>query len=149
MKIIVRKFNPGSDSGLIYSSMPKGIYHAAHNPIIASKADFFTHVYLYIKEMLPHATVLIACTKGENDVSLDPSVILGYAIMVKDCLEWVYVKEMFRKQGIATLLTKNRGLTRVNKMNLTRIGYHIMDSHRPLFKEEKEEPTNESPAIAY
>lgn len=141
MEIIIRPYEPDTDSGFIFGTIIKGIYNAAARPIIMSYDDFFREFSLTFKDILKDSTTLIACTKETPDFNV------GYSIIHNQELQWVYVKLSFRMQGIATLLTKNKDITSVNKKNLTRVGQLIMHNHESAFRPKynmKEESTNES-----
>ncbi len=133
IQIITRKFNPTTDSGFIYSSFPKGVYYASSNEIRMKKRDWFEDFYVYLNQLLSKAKVYIACTSD------DPDVILAYAILKGDQLEWCYTKELFRKQGLATLLLKNKDIKSVNMVNLTNVGADILKNHPEITKKEQEE----------
>lgn len=131
--ITIRKFDPDKDSGIIFSTWPKGFYYGGLKiDIKQTKKQWFGDYYEYIKKKLINANIPIAC------MSNDPSTILGYAVIDGDTLEWVYVKEVFRNQGIANLLTANQGIEFVN--NMTKIGKSIAEA-RGL--KEKQDGTTE------
>jgi GNAT superfamily N-acetyltransferase len=129
-QVIVRKFNPVKDSGLIYSSYPKGVYYAAQEPINPHnehkeaeqyqkfKSFWFKDFYSKVKDQLVNSKVLIAC------MSDDPDTILGYAIVSSKALEFVYVKELFRNQGVARLLLKHEQVEEYK--NVTKVGKAIL-----------------------
>lgn len=119
MKIVIRPFNPETDSGLIYDSYPKGVYHASCLRIVESKTDWMNEFYETVKKQLLAATIRVACIED------DPNKILGYSIIDGDMLEFVYVKEMFRNNGIGTLLTKDKFRT-INPFTLTKVGDEIL-----------------------
>jgi len=129
MQVIVRKFNPLTDSGLIYSTYPKGVYHASYEPINKAddykvKSKWFKDFYEQVKEQLLHSTVLIACT-SENT-----NTILGYAIITGNQLEWIYTKELFRNQGIAKLLLKQHKIEEYK--HVTKVGHAILHKEGKL-----------------
>src|SRR5207245_1455649 len=64
----------------------------------------------------PDAVLRIACR------STDRSHIIGCALKIGSCLEWVYVKKDYRGEGIARLLAGQ--FTEVSKP-VTRIGLSI------------------------
>lgn len=124
MQVTLRKFNPITDAGLIYSSYPKGVYYGAHDPINPKddhdiKSKWFKAFYVEMQDQLANGTVVIAC------MSDSPDTILGYAILVEHELFFVYVKELFRNQGLATLLTKGKYKT-IKESNVTKIGHSIL-----------------------
>lgn len=130
-EVKVRGFNPLNDSGFIYSTWPKGVYYANNTPTVMAKKDFFSFFYAYMKNELEEATVSIAC------MSDDPQTILGYCVINRSCLTWIYVKELFRKQGIAKLLIKNKDIKSIELSNLTKIGHAILKKHPELQKKEE------------
>lgn len=132
-KIIIRKFIPETDSGGIYASFPKGVWHSPAAPILLAKKQFFQSFYVYLRDLLSSAKVHIACLEQ------DPDTIIGYSIIHKHKLEWVCVKDLFRKQGLATLLCQNKGIESFNEDNLTKIGQGILKNHPNLFKKKEEE----------
>jgi hypothetical protein len=108
MKIIIRPFQPGTDSGFIYSTLPKSIYYGSHIKIPVSRSHFFDTAYSYVQNVIAdqNTRIFTACLKD------DPDFIVGYAVVHGTCLEFVYVKEGFRNQKIATLLLKKHLISR-------------------------------------
>lgn len=80
--------------------------------------QFYKAANRHIKYILgePDTKVRIACLKE------DPDIILGYSVINKTNLEWVYVKEDYRNKGIATLLTKQ---AKTISIPATRLGEKI------------------------
>lgn len=60
---------------------------------------------LKINDMLVQSLTLIACPEN------DPDLIAGYFIFTHDCAHYIYVKESFRKLGVAAELFKASGLS--------------------------------------
>ncbi len=69
----------------------------------------------------------------------DPDFLLGYSLLSGKTLDYIFIKPDYRKQGLAKLLLKNKIITNVNKENLTRIGYAIVEEHRLQFPDYKGE----------
>jgi GNAT superfamily N-acetyltransferase len=117
--VVLRKFNPSRDSGLIYDSFPKGVYYSSYLPIKTDKTKWFKDFFIYTKQLLatPDA-ITVACMSDNSDV------IIGYSIVVDKALEFVYVKESFRNQGIAKLLLKNQQVELYK--NVTKVGNAIL-----------------------
>jgi len=139
--VTVRPFDPKLDTGFIYSTWPKAVYYAGINPIDVTKDEWFNDFYNYMKGKIAASSVYIACIQDSSDT------ILGYSIVDENkVLQVVYVKELFRRQGIARALTQNKHIKSVNLVILTRIGSAILEMHPDAFKEEskkKEEIPNE------
>ena len=93
----------------------------------AFKAIWFKEFHLKMSSLLKDATIYVACIQN------DPDTLLGYSIIYKDTLEFVYVKELFRTQGIATLLTKDK-YTKV-ATPITKVGLTII-SKNPQYNKE-------------
>lgn len=100
--IIIRDYNPGMDAPLLFSSWRNCLWFDAHPAETKPNPIFFRQTTKKINNLLrdPHTKVRIACLQD------DPNEIKGYATINNDTIEFVYVKLDYRKQGIATLLTK-------------------------------------------
>lgn len=118
--IVIRDFNDDTDAGFVYSSWPKGAYYGAYIPITENRDKWFKNFYDYISQMIKHGSIKMAC------IADDPNTIIGFIVIYNKVLQWVYVKEMFRKQKIASLLIKNEVIDSVNMHNLTKIGESIL-----------------------
>jgi GNAT superfamily N-acetyltransferase len=126
--VIIRTFKPDLDSGFIYGTWAKGAYFGAQLKTTTPKRKWFEDYHYYIADQLEKSRVLVAC------LSNHPDTIIGYAVINFETLEWIYVKEMFRKQGIAKLLIQNNPIKYVN--NLTRVGRAIAEKHDLKEKED-------------
>lgn len=132
--ITIRPYEEPRDAGFIFSSFPKSAYYGSPlKRVPRDKEARFTFLYEFLKSTLPGARVFIACMYDS------PDTILGYSIIDRQELQWVYVKEGFRNQGLATLLTKNKNILRVNDRFITRVGLAILRDHPALFKEQPQE----------
>jgi hypothetical protein len=80
--------------------------------------EFYTNLTKQIRETLKNAEVRIAC------LSHFPDVIIGYSVMTKKHLHWVFVKPEYRKTGVATLLTKG---FKTYDEPMTKIGKAILE----------------------
>lgn len=132
-QVTTRPFNPETDSGFIYATWTKGVYYGSLDESLSDKRQgkWFARFYPYISDQLKTAKIYVACM-GD-----DPDTILGYVVINGTTLEWVYVKGLFRKNGIATLLIKNKGIESINETSVTKVGHAIMNSHPNLFKKEE------------
>jgi len=101
MEVILRPRLPEIDNGLIYTTWCNGKYYGTDPKPDLSWGKFIRQWSVRITEILKIAKTIIACTKD------NPEFIVGYAVVNENNLEWVFVKERMRKQGIATLLIKN------------------------------------------
>lgn len=120
MRLIVRDFNPIKDSGFIFSTYPKGIYYGLAKEPKGPKSKWFADYYQKTKDLIQTATIRVASPED------DPNTIFGYSIVNNAILEFVYVKEIHRRQGIAALLVPNN----INDYNnITKIAQIILD-HR-------------------
>jgi GNAT superfamily N-acetyltransferase len=122
MVINTRRFNEDSDAGLIIDSMPKEIYFdnkESRRGRINKK--WFEEFHEYLKSLFKTAHIVIATSSDDQDF------ILGYAIFQDSQLEFVYVKEAYRKQGIGTMLVSDIEYTSYNANNLTQLGRKILE----------------------
>lgn len=108
MPVFLRGMEDG-DEGFIYSSWLHSFRYCVPN-IWIKKGEYFKTFHKRVEDLLksPKIFVLIAVPKAEKDV------IVGYVVCGVRKVYWVYVKEDFRKLGIATLLLKasDRGNSR-------------------------------------
>lgn len=116
--IVVREIQP-SDEPFIYSTWCNGMYYGACEPVEITRKQFFKNGSAYIKEILPHIKAAIAC------LSDDPDTIAGYSIVDGEHLEFIYVKEKLRRQGIARLLSNINPFLTVSRF--THLGKLISD----------------------
>lgn len=86
-----------SDHPFIYASWRNGMFYGSELKLKEPRSTFrdLTHK---IRHILKSATVLVACLEDS------PETIIGYSIVEGTILHWVYVKEDYRNQRIATLL---------------------------------------------
>jgi len=137
MIIKIRPFAYDTDAGFIYGTFTKGLFYGAIElPLLMpSKARRERLMQLkeefaesYLKEQMTSADIYMACTESE------PLFLIGYSIINNSILQWVFVKRDYQHQGIATLLTKNKGIIGVNNELLTRAGREIINSHPDAFR---------------
>lgn len=123
MVIRTRHFDEANDKGFIIESMPKSLYYDSHKgpPNKAWFADYFQ----YINELLKRAQIDVAVDES------DPKFIIGYSIIDYEIpdgrLEYVFIKEPYRRQGIAKLLLKQHPYKLINQSNLTKLGRQILE----------------------
>lgn len=139
-KVIIRDFVPLTDSGFIFSTMPKSIYYSGINiDLDEDKKHWFEQFYTYLQNLIPESEISIACLEFDLDT------IIGYCIVAGRTLQFVYIKEAFRKQGIARLLVNyNKQIREVNIGFVTRIGDCIIEEHKNFFEESAKVMTPES-----
>ncbi len=122
-KVIYRIFDytPAADAGFIFTSYAKAVYfgrdHLEDDP---DRERWFKEFQTKLVEQLPRATILVACMEDDQDH------ILGYSIILDKRLEFVYVKPLYRNQGIASFIT-NRLYDEINPDHITKIGQAILN----------------------
>lgn len=139
--VVTRSFKPAKDAGFIYATCSKSIYYGnTHWDESLKERDlWFKSFHNYLTKELITAEIRIACMED------DPFTILGYCITNHEMLQFIYVKQMFRKHGIARLLFKYCQPKGFNPDNMTDIGLSIITKHPNLFKKDlkNEETKNE------
>lgn len=107
-----------ADVNFIYSTMLKGLYYGSEFYANVAKATFFQHYGEIVTALLKKSKVVVACLPDDDDI------VLGYAIYEPGlCLHYVFVKEVFRKQGVASALTGEANTSSVS--HITKIGNSI------------------------
>lgn len=120
--IYIRPLHLMDDSAFIYSSWCNGLYFSSVLPMQITRKEFFQEQSKFIKGLLEKADIQIVC------LSDDPDTILGYSVILGECLEWIFVKESFRRTGIAKFLLKNKEIKYVNQM--TRLGKKLNEKYK-------------------
>lgn len=122
MIIATRSFNDIKDTGIIMETMPKSVYYDTHKG--PPNKQWFIEYFQYLQPLLKRAFITIACDKDDHDF------ILGYSIVDPEHmrLEFVYVKDAYRKQNIATLLGY-KNYEEFNYKNITKLGRQILDQN--------------------
>lgn len=139
MVISTRKFIEATDAGFILDSMPKEIYFdskASRKGRINKK--WFEEFHQYLLNMFKDGVIFIATTQD------DPDFILGYSIFWGKILQFVYVKEAYRKQGIGTMLEASQEYSNFRHDNLTKLGAQILNQrtdHKEELLTKQETPT--------
>lgn len=102
VEIILRPYTPETDDPYIYSTWTKYAWYSPPEPIRTPKAQWFAEKIQSIKELLPRATIRIACFKDQ------PYVIAGYIVIAHGRTQWLCIKKEYRDEGIEALLTQDK-----------------------------------------
>ncbi len=123
VNVTLRKYDPETDEGFIYSSWRNGLYYHTE-PRNKGNADrFFREASQQIRRTLKAASVSIACLQDS------PVVIVGYLVLTGTHLDWIYVKEDFRTRGIGRLLCARQGIETVTS-DVTRTGSILVEKFK-------------------
>lgn len=95
MNVKIRRLQE-TDMSLVYSTWLRGLYYGNDFFKKIDKDAFFDIYPKVITKLVADSTAVAACLSDDEDV------VIGYAVYQGAILHWVYVKEAFRKQGIAT-----------------------------------------------
>jgi hypothetical protein len=125
--VIIRAYDPNSDAPFVFASWRNSVWFDTHTQN-ALDPRFFRIKTKEIRTFLDHPDIStrIAC------LNEDPDQIIGYAVLMNLTIEFVYVKQDYRNQGIATLLTK--GFQDIAQPS-TKIGSSIARNHKLKIKE--------------
>lgn len=117
LNIIARAYSADTDQAFVYTTWRNGMYYGSKEMKKRDPKIAFKELTREIKDILKNATVRIACLEES------PDVIVGYVVFTNKHLDWVYVKEEFRKQGVASLMVPKGILTVTPR--ITKIGQAI------------------------
>lgn len=117
-KVVIRAFQK-DDAGFIFSTWSKGAYHGAETKPQIEKSKWFRDHYLYVCDAIEQGDVRVACLAD------DSNTILGYSVAFGGSLQWIYVKQDFRRLGIGSML--ERFWERVSNVHMTKIGKAILN----------------------
>lgn len=115
------------DRNFILATFLRGVYYGNSWFSLIPK-DIFMNNYKMVAEAILNnnrVVIKVACLQE------DPDVILGYSILYSDSpvIHWVYVKEKWRKKGIARALTP-KNPTAVT--HLSALGQSLMNKFENL-----------------
>ena len=130
-KVVIRQFNPNTDSAMVYSTWRNSAYYGVPRRTNDAKL-FFKNMTRAIREILKTAQVRVACLDD------DPLFIVGYAVFTGIHLDWVYVKADYRKKGVGTLLVP-KNVETVTSYE-TKIGKFIIEKKKLKTKENDNVP---------
>ncbi len=120
-QVVIRTASAGSDHAFIYSSWRNALWYAERRDPKGSD-QFYRGASKRIASIIaaPDARVRIACL-GD-----DPDMLLGWSVMLRTQLVFVYVKIDYRRKGIGRLLAK--GWTTFSEPE-TKIGKSLKEKH--------------------
>lgn len=98
-KVVRFRTSTGLDVPFIFSSWLKS-YAKARGLAGSEKAAYFRAQHAVIDRLLQRSQVLVACDPS------DPGEVWGYCVNDTRAIHWVYVKQVFRRFGIATELLR-------------------------------------------
>lgn len=86
-----------ADSSFIFATWLKGLYYGNYFFREIDKDTFFKCYHRVIEKILlkPESFIAVSCLKEDEDV------ILGYAVCEPEVLHWVFIKDAWRKLGLA------------------------------------------------
>lgn len=97
---LIRDYRP-EDKAFIMSTWLRGLYYGNQFYALMEKNTFMDVYKQVLEALLQRSIVKVACLVEDQDV------ILGYIVLSNDVntIHWVFIKQAFRKQGIAKSLT--------------------------------------------
>lgn len=118
MQIKLRNLKP-DDVNFVLASMLRSLYYGNEFYNKIEKASFFKNYEVIVKQILDKSQTVVAVLQEDEDV------ILGYSIGAPEVLHFVFVKQAWRKQGIAKKMFNLYNFTTVT--HLTKVGDPIRE----------------------
>ena len=115
--LVIRPFKE-EDHNFILATWLPGLYHGGAWYSEVPKDIFMKKYHNYLEQLLkhPNTDIKISCLNSDNEI------IIGYAVLAKlpQALHWIYVKNDFRKIGVANKLIPDdvKVATHVSKAGL-------------------------------
>lgn len=119
LSVTLRDFSM-TDQAFVYATWRNSLYYGSDMKKDKNAKSIFKDLTHSIKETLKKATVKVAC------LDETPDVIVGYVVYTKTRLDWVYVKDDFRRQGVATLMVPKN--IKSYSQSRTKVGDSILKS---------------------
>lgn len=137
-QVTIRPLSGGSDFAFIYATWRNALWFAEkRDPKLAD--EFFRSASHLITAKTKDADIRIACLSDDSDM------LLGWALLIGDNLEFVYVKADYRRSGIGKLLT--RGVKTFSPPE-TRIGRKLIKKYQEKPDGREEEAHKEDPGTS-
>jgi GNAT superfamily N-acetyltransferase len=140
-RVVIRNYQD-TDAAFVFSTWRNSVWFDKKERLDAAAASFFKETSKKIKRLIkqPKANLRIAC------LSTDRDHIIGCALKIGSCLEWIYVKKDYRGQGIGNLLAGE--FSEISRP-VTEIGLAIQKKKNFKIKGEKnnEEKSGDTNAI--
>ena len=115
----VRPFDPDFDTPFLYSTWRNSAYYGIDKKDREEPKEAFRLLTQEIKKILKFAKVRVACADN------NPTHIMGYVVFTGNHLDWIYIKEDYRRMGIATLICPKNIKTFTDKP--TKLGRSILE----------------------
>lgn len=124
-KVVLRDFMPTVDEGFIYATWRNALWYDDAEREESYSDKFFRDATLSIRRILdnPKTRVRIACLSDGHDF------IVGYSVVIGNCLHFVYVKADYRGKRIGSMLvpraveTASPIMTKVGRVIAEKRGY--------------------------
>lgn len=97
------------DSNFIYATWLQGLYHGNSFYRQIDKESYYRNYRRVLDSILAKSKITIVC------LNEDPTVILGFVVYDREVLHWVFVKPVWRTNGIAKSLIP-QGITKVTHL---------------------------------
>ncbi len=120
-RVVIRDYDPKIDAPFVYASWRNALWFAEIRDEKLSDA-FYSNASKDIRTLLNQKGVTTRIASVVNE----PDFFVGYSVMSGTHLHWVYVKESYRRQGVAKLLSKG---FRTISPPLTKVSKVIAASH--------------------
>lgn len=137
-QVIIRPYNCQTDQKLVYASWRNAIWfdkHPGQTQQTEESDNYYKLATETINEYLRSTKTIVNMAVLQDN----PDQIIGYSVMNQNVIIFCYVKLDYRRQGIATLLTKDFK-TIVKPM--TKIGKSIARKHKLVIEENEDGRTN-------
>lgn len=124
-QFLIRSFMP-EDKNFIYSTWLRGLYFGNDYFGAIPSQVFFSKYSSIVEKVLAlnKCEVYVACLPDAKDV------ILGYAILYPGILHWIFVKDSWRKLGIAKALVPK---DTHSCTHLTMVGTFLKNKYKLIF----------------
>lgn len=92
-----------ADEGIVFNAWLKGHRQLGDWPKRLSSRRYFDEHKLVVAQILARATTVVACNAAR------PTQVLGFVCFEDGVLHWLFVKQPYRRQGIARHLMRQGG----------------------------------------
>jgi len=108
------------DINFIYATWLRSYKHDSPLTKYTKRTLFFDEHQKLLDRLLPKIQVIVACDENDQDL------IFGFLAFEPKIVHFVYVKEPFRKMGIARKLIESQGIN-VNECQASHLTFGLLD----------------------
>jgi hypothetical protein len=103
--LIFRHYDYTTDEAFVIDSWMRSLYDLLPFKRYRNKKTFWDRTLKVVTDIISHSEIIVAVDPEDHDL------IVGYVVFEPDYLHYIYIKGLFRHQGLFDKLIQEAGLT--------------------------------------